>query len=297
MRYLLLILILSGSLFSCSQKKSFQQKISKLETQIEANEDSERATELKDTYLSYVTSFPGDTVLNNRYLYRAAGLAYRMQDYSGAIDYIHQSLEDYPNGDNSLNNALFLANLYQKDLRKPQVAYTILQAIELAFPNGLENSDQSLPGNIDNVFTRLDTMRNQIFDEASYSINFQLANDYLLAIEEFVRVAPQQSEAPTLLYNAAEIARSIQTYNKALELFNWLEAEYEGHTKEAQAMFLKAFTLDDGLKQYDEARKAYEDFIEKYPDNPFADDARFSIQNLGKDVNELIDGFEEEVQE
>jgi TolA-binding protein len=62
-------------------------------------------------------------------------------------------------------------------------------------------------------------------------------------------------------------------------------------------MFLKAFTLDDGLKQYDEARKAYEDFIEKYPDNPFADDARFSIQNLGKDVNELIDGFEEEVQE
>ena len=62
-------------------------------------------------------------------------------------------------------------------------------------------------------------------------------------------------------------------------------------------MFLIAFTLDDGLKQFDEAKIAYEAFIGKYPNDPFADDAQFSLNNLGKDINELIDQFSEEAQE
>lgn len=288
-RTLSLLLMLTFGLFSCSQQNTLQQKIAKLEDQLEKEEQPEIADELRNAYESYVKDYPNDTLMNGRYLYRSAALAYRMQDYSKAIEDIHVALENYHSSDNTLNNATFLGDLYQKDLRKTEVANTIWQAIALTFPEG----NPQLPNNIPNVYARLDTMRNQIFDDGSFSINFQLANDYLLSVEEFVRVAPQDPKSSTLLYNAAEIARSIQIYQKAIELFDWLEAKYPGHEKEAQAMFLKAFTLDDGLKDYEGARKAYEAFIEKYPDNPFADDARYSIDNLGKDVNELINEFEQ----
>jgi inosine/xanthosine triphosphate pyrophosphatase family protein len=40
----------------------------------------------------------------------------------------------------------------------------------------------------------------------------------------------------------------------------------------------------------------YELFLQKYPDNDFADDARISIENLGKTPEELIKQFEEQQQ-
>jgi TolA-binding protein len=125
-------------------------------------------------------------------------------------------------------------------------------------------------------------------------VNFPLANDYVISIEEFSRVAPRHPQTPDLLLKAAEMARGIKTYQKAIELFDRLISNYPGHPKGPQALFMKAFTLDDGLQDIEAARSAYMLFLEKYPNDDFADDARFSLDNLGKDINELIDQFETE---
>jgi TolA-binding protein len=62
-------------------------------------------------------------------------------------------------------------------------------------------------------------------------------------------------------------------------------------------MFLKAFVYEDQLHDLNKAKKYYEEFLEKYPDSDFADDARISLQNLGKSPEELIKEFEEKQQE
>lgn len=292
-KYIFFLLSLSICLSACSPQKQYQQEIEQLEESLSQEVDADKASELQAAYLAYVERFPKDTLLNGRYLYRSAGLSYRMQDTPAALSAIHRALENYYASDNTLNNALLLATLYRDELQKNRVAYTILQGIKLAFAEAADEKDLNLPSNIPGVFARLDTLRRQIFDESTYAINFPVANDYITAVEEFARVAPEHPQTPELLFKAAEIARSIQTYQKAIDLFDWLEDRYPGHQREAQALFLKAFTLDDGMKDYESAKRAYEIFIEQYPDDPFADDARFSLKNLGKDVEELINEFEQ----
>lgn len=293
-KYIFLLPILLISLVACSNKKKYQDEIKQLEESLSQEVVSEKARELQAAYLSYVDEFPEDTLINSRYLYRSAGLSYRMREVSEALSAIHQALDHYYPSDNTPNNALLLAQIYQADLRKEQVAYTILQGMELSFPGTSEQAKLELPDQLPEVFERLDALRKQIFDERTFAIDFPLANDYITSIEEFARVAPRHPQSPELLFKAAEIARSIQTYQKAIELFDWLENRYVGHEREAQALFLKAFTLDDGLRDYDAARLAYQEFIEKYPNDAFADDARFSLKNLGKNVEDLINEFEQQ---
>lgn len=287
-------LIILVALSACAPpKRQYQQKIDHLEESLSQETNSETARQLQTAYRTYVEQFPEDTLLNSRYLYRSAGLSYRMQDIPAALSAIHQALEEYYSADNTPNNAILLATLYEQELRKPNLTYTVLQGLDLAFPGGVSSAPLKLPANLPDVFSRLDTLRTRIFDESTYAINFSWANDYITAVEEFARVAPQHPRTPEQLFKAAEIARSIQTYKKAIELFDWLEHKYPGHSREAQALFLKAFTLDDGMENYEDARLAYTKFLKKYPDDPFADDARFSIENLGKDVEELINEFEQ----
>ena len=59
---------------------------------------------------------------------------------------------------------------------------------------------------------------------------------------------------------------------------------------------LSAFTLDNDLKRFEEARTLYEEFLERYPQNEFSDDARFLLENLGKDEEEIIRSFEKKNQ-
>jgi len=59
-------------------------------------------------------------------------------------------------------------------------------------------------------------------------------------------------------------------------------------------MFLKAFTLDSEMQQFDKAKALYEEFIAKHPQDEFADDTKFLLENLGKSDEEIIKQFEEQ---
>lgn len=291
-KYLCPGLILLLSLSACSGKKSFQQNITQLEKNLSEQTSATTAHSLSTAYLDYVDHFPEDTIWNSRYLYRYAALSYRMQDVSAAIGALNRALEDYYTGDNSANNAQLLASFYREDLQKNAIAQVILAAAAWAYPGEQFNPEPD--SDLHEVLEQLDTLRNQVFNPGTYTVNFPLANDYIISIEAFSRVAPRHPQTPDLLMKAAEMARGIKTYQKAIGLFNRLISSYPEHPKAPEALFMKAFTLDDGLQDYEAARSAYTIFLEKYPDDSFADDARFSLDNLGKDVNELIDRFEAE---
>ena len=62
-------------------------------------------------------------------------------------------------------------------------------------------------------------------------------------------------------------------------------------------MFLKAFTYDNDLKKVEEARVLYNEFLKKYPNDEFADDTKFLLENLGKDDEEIINSFGKQQQQ
>lgn len=92
----------------------------------------------------------------------------------------------------------------------------------------------------------------------------------------------------------------VDYYTKANELMSqekWDEAEqnfqsildlYPKGEYAARAMFMVGYINANYTKNLDKARKYYNKFLEKYPDNELADDAKYEIENLGKNVNEFF---------
>ena len=130
-----------------------------------------------------------------------------------------------------------------------------------------------------------------IFNDSLQQIDLNMASQFVNACEQYAIALPNDEQSPTLLHKGGETARSIRNFDKALALYEKIEKDYPNNPKAPQALFLRAFTLDNDLKRYDEARVLYESFVEKYPEDDFADDTQFLLQNLGKSDEEIIESF------
>ena len=54
-----------------------------------------------------------------------------------------------------------------------------------------------------------------------------------------------------------------------------------------KAMFMVAYINANHIKNLEKAKKIYTEFLKKYPNHDLADDAKYEIENLGKNVDEL----------
>ncbi len=126
-----------------------------------------------------------------------------------------------------------------------------------------------------------------------YGINRTEAFKFVDACEAYAASAPDDPKTPEYLFDAAEIAKLLKTYDKALSIYDKLITDYPDYQKTPSALFIKAFTLENELGRMEEAKEAYELFLERYPNNDFADDAQFSLENLGKSPEEVLKAIEE----
>ncbi len=110
--------------------------------------------------------------------------------------------------------------------------------------------------------------------------------------EKYANQHPKDSLAAEYLFRASDISMNLRRPGHTIRLFDRILNEYPDFKKVPSVLFLKAFVYEDQLKDYDNAKKYYELFLEKYPDSEFADDAKISLKYLGKSPEELIKEFE-----
>jgi len=67
---------------------------------------------------------------------------------------------------------------------------------------------------------------------------------------------------------------------KKIEYYRQFVRDYPDNERMYEAMFMIGFTLAEDLKSYDEAQKAFEDFLEKNPESDLSDDARWMLENM-----------------
>ena len=115
--------------------------------------------------------------------------------------------------------------------------------------------------------------------------------------EKFVTTFPKDSLAPIYIYSAANLSMNAGLYEDAINFLDRLATDYTGFKKLPEAYFLKAFIYDDKIKNLDKARKAYIDFIQKFPKHDLVNDARISMDNLGKTPEQIVKEFEIKVKQ
>lgn len=91
------------------------------------------------------------------------------------------------------------------------------------------------------------------------------------------------------LWKAGETARAARDFPTAETIFLELYSQDTDPDLAAKALFLHAFMCDEDLKQFDRAKTLYEQFIKKFPDSDFTDDAQFLLENLGKTDEEMLE--------
>ena len=145
--------------------------------------------------------------------------------------------------------------------------------------NEINKLEESLYGNSTTEFNK---------DKA-----LQLVNMYF----EFAEANQEDTNSRVFLFKAGEVAMGMMESNKAIECFHLLYTKYPEHKKASTSLFLEGFVYETQMKDLAMAQKIYLEFLQKYPDHSLANDAKFSLQNLGKSDEEIIKEFEQKIQE
>jgi len=80
---------------------------------------------------------------------------------------------------------------------------------------------------------------------------------------------------------------SQEDYADAIENFKIILEKYPDGATTAKATFMLGFINANNLENFEEAKKYYTQFVEKYPDHDLADDAQYELNTLGQDINDL----------
>jgi len=154
------------------------------------------------------------------------------------------------------------------------------------------NDYKALPNSVATAESILDTLLYGITDPKTQRLVPGVARQYMGLANTYARAYPDAPESPEKLYKSAEIARSIGAYQEALSIYSNIETYFPNYEKAPKALFMQAFTYAEDLQNDEQARALYEQFIEKYPNDDFVDDAQILLESLGKSNEEIFQQFE-----
>lgn len=278
-------------LFAC-QSGDTTPTIEDLETQFAESNSAADAKTLLDAYEAYIEANPQDVSTNADYLEKAAQMHFNGKQFQTAADVLMQALRNYHQAANAPLWAKMLGDMYETNLEKPALAQAVWQGMQAGYPNStVVNLKEKLTG-LAPIQERMDTMLFQMTNLETGQIHFPVANTYLSSAEVYATIAPKAEETPGLLYKGGEIARLIGMFDRALDLYEWVEEKYPNYPNASKALFMRAFTLEEDLKRTEDARALYQLFLQKYPEDDFADDAQILLDNLGKTEEEILQQFE-----
>ena len=78
-----------------------------------------------------------------------------------------------------------------------------------------------------------------------------------------------------------------EQWSESEKYFQKILDEYPKGEFSSKALFMVGFVNANYLKNFDKAQQYYTDFLQKYPKHDLADDAKYELENLGKDINDL----------
>lgn len=138
---------------------------------------------------------------------------------------------------------------------------------------------------------KLSDFEKMVFD-SSKSMDIDKANQLIDGYVKYADEFSKSENSAEYLFKAAEISLGLNHSKRSLELYKRVYTDYPNYEKRPYSLFLQAFIYENNMKDLDAAKSIYEQFIQDYPNHDMADDAEYSLKNLGKSPDELIKEFE-----
>jgi len=139
---------------------------------------------------------------------------------------------------------------------------------------------------------QIEALETAYFETDSTKGNPKTGMDLVREYARFYKNNKSDSLAIAMLFKAGEVSMGIRQGNLAVKYFNIVANDHAGFAKSPEALFLCGFCSENLNEDTADARFYYESFVSKYPNHHLAKDAEFSVLNLGKSDDELIEMFE-----
>lgn len=162
------------------------------------------------------------------------------------------------------------------------IIITIITSIILVACNVTEQTNKQL------LVKNITLTEQSLFDTISMNLNIEAAKKLVIQYEGFAKEYSTDSLTPIYLLKAADVSISTRNYNNAVELYSKVYKNYSNYAKAPEALFMQAMVYSDFLKNESLAKQKYQEFIEKYPNHELTDDAKISIEFLGKTPEEIL---------
>ncbi len=132
----------------------------------------------------------------------------------------------------------------------------------------------------------------ELYGDSTIKVDFSKAKDMIALYSDFVKKYPEDEKAEDYLFKAGEVSMGSMQSNVAIKYFEQYYQKFPKAEKAPYSLFMQGFIYETQLKNTEKAKWYYEKFISDFPTHKLAEDAKYSIANLGKSEEELIREFE-----
>lgn len=230
-------------------------------------------------------------------LYELGLVMDRNRKFDRSANIMKELIQDYAETSYKERALFMLINVYKVKIRNPEIA-SVLSDFLLGINPEHENKidlDENLGDDYAGADKIIGNIKNKALvklDNGDVQVDRTNAKNLIFLSQMYTIFRPDGENAKQHLHDASEFARSIADNEQLLNILNLLIENYPSSKEGQEALFLKAFYMENNENNIEEARKLYEEFIEKFPENDFADDAEFLLKNLGKSEEEILKEFE-----
>ncbi len=114
-------------------------------------------------------------------------------------------------------------------------------------------------------------------------LTFTLSLLLLMACGGTKTPAPSATE----LFTLAQTSHSEARYADAVLQYSRYTTDFPDSTQAAKCQFMVAYLYANELDQIEQARAAYESFLENYPDSELRSSAEWELEHLGENLSDI----------
>jgi tetratricopeptide (TPR) repeat protein len=266
---------------SCSNG-DLSNKIAALEKAHAETPTTEIKKELLASYTTYLNELKDDANSYSQFAHKKAMLEMDLNQSNDASLTLTTAIQNHPAGTSSNKNIGLLSSVLVNQVHAKNLQAAIDDFKKL-YPD---------PANAKSTFSPIiKNLGETMLDEKNGSWDRLKVRDFISLSRIQAGIVKNDDEVQKSLFNAANMSLATKNYAQALAIYDYVLTHPDDFSKVPTALFLKGFTYDEHLKNFDEAKKHYKDFLEKYPEDGYADSVKSSLKNLGKTAEEIIESF------
>ncbi len=131
-----------------------------------------------------------------------------------------------------------------------------------------------------------------IFYADTFKMNTETGPALMQLYTDFAKMfVGDKEKTPEYLYKAAAMSRGVGLPMKAIKFYDQILMDYPNYSRCPEVAFLIGFTYDEDLKKPDLAKEAYNELISRFPDDYWAQQARYRLETVDMTDEELIEYF------